>query len=47
LTHGDGDWEDRYVHHDEVRDLDGRVQVGNVDNCETGGAGSGGLEEAV
>lgn len=46
-AHGDGDGEDGNIHHDEVGDLDCRVEEGEVDDCEAGGAGGGGLEEAV
>ena len=42
-THGDG--EDGNVHHDEIADLDRGVEVGNVDDGETGGTRCGGLEE--
>jgi hypothetical protein len=42
--HGDG--KDGNVHHDEVRDLDGGVQVRDVDDGEASCAGRGGLEEA-
>lgn len=35
-AHGDGDREDRNVHHDKVRNLNGRVQLGEVDTTEAG-----------
>lgn len=45
LADGHGDGEDGDVHHDKVADLDGGVQVGDVDHGETSGTGRGGLEE--
>ena len=44
---GDGYGEDRDVHHDEVRDLDARVEIGQRDRGKAGGSCRGGLEEAV
>ena len=41
--HGNG--ENGYVHHYHVADLHGGVQVGNVDDGETGGTGGCRLEE--
>jgi hypothetical protein len=42
-THGDG--ENGYVHHDEVADLDRRVEIGDADDGETSSACRGGLEK--
>jgi len=46
-AHGDGDGENGNVHHNEVGDQDGRVEVGKVDVGKASGAGGGGLEPAV
>lgn len=47
LTHRDGDREHGDVHHDQVGDLDGGVQVGKVDDRKPSRASRRGLEEAV
>ena len=44
LAHGHGNGEDGDVHHDQITDLDGGMEVSDVDNCESGGAGCGRLE---
>ena len=44
---GDGYREDGDVHHDQVGDLDARVEIGDRDRGEAGGSCRGGLEEAV
>ena len=47
LTHADSDGKDGNVHHDEVRDLDSRVQVGNGNYCKTSGSSSSCLKQAI
>ena len=47
LAHGHGDWEDGDVHHDQVADLNGRMEISDVDNGESGSTGCSRLEEAV
>src|SRR6187549_4307091 len=47
LAHGDSDGKYGDVHHDEVRDLNGGMQICEVDDREAGGTCRSGLEKAV
>jgi hypothetical protein len=47
LTHGNSNGKDRDVHHDEVRHLDGGMQISETDDREACSASGSGLEEAV
>lgn len=44
---GDSEWEDGNIHHDQVGNLDGGVEGGNVDSSKAGSTGRQRLEEAV
>lgn len=47
LTHGNGDGKDRNVHHDQVRDLNGGMQVRETDDGKACSTSGGSLEEAI
>lgn len=46
-SEGDSNWENGNIHHDHVRDLDCRMQLGDGYHRKTSGAGTGSLEKAI
>jgi len=47
LAHTHCDGEDGYVHHNQVTNLNGRVEIGDVNHGKTGGTGGCSLEKTI